>query len=131
MKKFIITEEEKNRIKSLYEQATTGTTAGQPNVLKPTYQNPLCNNMTGTYGTGSETTFKSCVYKIGPSFMIDLRDSNGVVLFSDGGNTFADAYKTYVSRAKQSYPDKTVGKDLPIPVDPDNESAANYYKLGK
>lgn len=36
MGKFIITEEEKNRIKSLYEQATTGTTTGQTTPNKDT-----------------------------------------------------------------------------------------------
>lgn len=131
MGKFIISEEERKHIMGLYEQSTTGTTAEQPNVLKPTRQNPLCNNMSGTYGTGSETNFKACVHKIGPSFMIELKDVKGNVLFSDGGSTFADAMKTYFSKAAQFYPDQKVGTDLPMPVNPDDESAAKYYKLEK
>jgi len=121
--------QESNRIlenRLLNEQATSAQTA----TLNPTYDNPLCNNMTGSYGSGSETSFKACVYKIGPSFAIDLRDGS-TVLFSDGGSNFAEAYQAYVSQSKKLYPDKMIGRDLPIPIDPSNESASKFYKLGK
>ncbi len=112
-------------------QTTTGATPNNT-TLKPTYNKPLCNNMTGTYGTGVETPgFKSCVYMLGPGKdrYIDLRDGSGRVLVSVGGGDFAEAYKNFVSKVKISYPDKTIGKELPIPIDPDNESASKYYKL--
>ena len=135
MKRFIITEEEKKHIMGLYEQSTPQTTTGTaPNntTLKPTHAKPLCNNMSGTYGTGVETPdFKACVYMIGPGKdrYIDLRDASGNVLVSVGGADFGEAYNEFVSKVKNSYPDKTIGKELPIPIDPDNESASKYYKL--
>ena len=112
-------------------QTTTGTTPNNT-TLKPTYTKPLCNNMSGTYGTGVETPgFKTCVYALdaGKARYIDLRDDSGKVLVSTGGGDFGAAYKEFVSKVKIFYPDKTIGKELPIPIDPDNESASKYYKL--
>jgi|10_taG_2_1085330.scaffolds.fasta_scaffold54583_5 hypothetical protein len=99
--------------------------------LSPTYQNPLCNDMTGTYGTGTKTKFKVCVYKMGPLYTIDLRDSNDKVLMSPGGGeTMEKATQVFYAGVDKKYPGKTLGIDFPIPIDPDNPSVTKYYKLG-
>jgi len=100
----------------------------QEKQIKPTYKKPLCNDMSGTYGTGKETEFKSCVYKVGPSsYVIELRDSNDKKLFTDGGDTWDSAVKSYFKHIDEKYPDKMVGKDLPTPINPDEESSVKYY----
>jgi len=99
--------------------------------LSPTYQNPLCNDMTGTYGTGTKTEFKVCVYKMGPLYTIDLRDSNDKVLMSPGGGeTMEKAIQVFSAGVDKKYPGKTLGIDFPIPIDPDHPSVTKYYKLG-
>jgi len=95
--------------------------------IKPTHQKPLCNDMSGSFGTGKKTEFKVCVYKLGPSYVIELRDSNDKKLFSDGGVTWNEAVKSYYTNIDKQYPDKKVGIDLPIPINPDEESSVKYY----
>ena len=96
--------------------------------IKPTYQKPLCNDMTGTYGTGKKTEFKVCVYMVGPSsYVIELRDSNEKKLFTDGGDTWDKAVKSYFKHIDEKYPGKVVGNDLPTPIDPSLEPSVKYY----
>jgi hypothetical protein len=98
--------------------------------LNPTYQKPLCNNMSGTYGTGKETEFNACVYKIGPSsYVIELRDKNGNKIFTDGGDTWSNAVNSYFNNKdkREELKGKKVGIDLPTPINPDDEASVKYY----
>ena len=138
--RFNINEEEKNRIRGLHgmqglHEQNISDPAGNPdsnvpevNQIKPTHQKPLCNNMSGTYGTGKETEFKVCVYKVGPSsYVIELRDSNDKKLFTDGGDTWIQASESYFKHIDEKYPGKVVGIDLPVPIDPELEASHKYY----
>jgi hypothetical protein len=118
MGKFIITEEEKNRIKGLYEQTTTETTPNNT-ALNPTSDKPLCNNKTGTGGTGTETEYNACVYKIGDAVVITMKDKNGAQVAGGNGQDFNSAYRQLVGQTDKL--GKTIGKDLPIPINPDQQ----------
>jgi len=112
---------------NLHEQSTTPTTT----TLKPTYDKPLCNNMSGTYGSGVETPdFKTCVYRNGGTTIIQLKDTaKGTILASAYGEDFSKANTLFFNKVAEALPGKRLGIELPMPIDPDNESASKYYKL--
>ena len=96
------------------EFETSGTTT-----LNPTYNKPLCNNKTGTGGTGTETEYNACVYKIGDAVVITMKDKNGAQVAGGNGQDFNSAYRQLVGQTDKL--GKTIGKDLPMPINPDQQ----------
>lgn len=112
----ILSENEKLNIQKMY-----GLINEQDGTSKnPTYDKPLCNNKTGTGGTGTETEYNACVYKIGNMIVqITMKDKNGAQVAGGNGQDFNSAYRQLVGQTDKL--GKTIGKDLPMPINPDQQ----------
>jgi hypothetical protein len=93
----------------------------EQNNKTPTYNNPLCNNMTGSAGTGTETKYKACVWKDQYATYIKLSDEKGSGLVQATGEDFTKAYPSFVQKIYSKLPGKSVGIDLPVPLNPDQQ----------
>ena len=93
----------------------------EQNNKTPTYNNPLCNNMTGSAGTGTATNYKACVWKDQFATYIKLTDESGVVLVQANAEDFTRAYPLFVQKINSKIPGKSIGIDLPIPLNPDQQ----------
>jgi len=99
---------------------TSGTTT-QPTKQQPTYQNPLCNSSTGTAGTGTKTPYIACVWKDQFATYIKLTDINtGSIIGQVYDQNFEKATPKFFDMVSQKLPEKKIGIDLPMPINPDH-----------
>ena len=111
--RLILSEQEKKNIQEMY---------GLINEQDGTSKNPLCNSKTGTGGSGTETDYIVCVWKDQFATYIKLTEiQTGTIIAQSNGSDFTNTYKTFVKKLDQKLSDKTIGKELPIPINPDNQ----------
>ena len=109
----ILSENEKLNIQKMY---------GLINEQDGTSKNPLCNSKTGTGGSGTETDYNVCVWKDQFATYIKLTEKQtGKIIAQSNGSDFTNTYKSFVKKLDQKLSDKTIGKELPIPINPDNQ----------
>ena len=108
-----LSENEKINIQKMY---------GLINEQDGTYKNPLCNTKSGTGGTGYETDYRVCVWKDPYQTYIKLtkKETNEIIVQSSGSD-FNSSMKSFFSKLDQKLSGKTIGKELPTPINPDNQ----------
>jgi hypothetical protein len=73
----------------------------------------------GQGGTGTETEYTACVYKVSDTVVIQIKDKNGSQVAGGNGQDFNSAYIQLVGQTDKL--GKTIGKDLPMPINPDQQ----------
>ena len=108
----ILSENEKINIQKMY---------GLINEQDGTSKKPLCNSKTGTGGTGTETDYIVCVWKDQIATYIKLTEKQtGKIITQSYSSDFTKTYKSFVEKLDKTLSNKTIGKELPIPINPDN-----------